>query len=406
MLFEKILYSSRVRKIRLVIKVLPRFILNLFFSKKSVFLVTGARTGTSLYIAIRLIERGFNIYLISGSGKVIERFLSKKVFISSLDEDDVERFVNIGKDLHVKAVMYGNSELYLHFVSKLSQALGFVSISEEAAIYSANKHKLSEKLKDFDDRISFNPFSIKDEDELDAKKPCFLKPVDGCGNDEVVLFKSSQDAYKYWKENKKTSKREYIIEQKFIGKQYDIEGIADNGEYHIISITREYYLHADNRQVYTHGFKFEPSMDDELKEKIINYTKDFLSAIGVTNGAFQFEFVIEDDSGCYWIDFGNRVGGTFEFIIERTTGVKWLDLVIDNAMGDKLDFTKKQKEYMLMLYAATADQYEFLRKKLAKKSNFKKLSYQFEPHPYIFSCELSFKNERDLLVFEKEFLRL
>lgn len=405
-MFGKFLHNYRVRKLFVILRVFPKFLYNLIFAKENVYLVTGERTGSAHSLAASLVRRGYNVYLITGRKKVIERLVAKKIIYTNFDDTELDKLVSFGKKIKVKGVIHGTSEFYLTFVSKLAQKLDLVHLSEEAAELSLDKQKLSMKLEGFDDRFVAYPDKIKEEELQKYKGACFLKPSDGCGSAGVVLFDTPKQAYLYWQENFKNSERKYLIEQKFEGTHYDIQGISFNGKHEVLLLKQNFHLSLVNAQVTNQVFDYNPNIPDFIQNELKKYADRFLNKVGVVNGAFDIEVFYTKDGSIYWLDFANRMGaGHSEHLIEKSTGIKWIDNIVNVLLGFELDLTVRKKSNYLLLFASNKNQQNYLLDKIKSDKKGFSLDYQIESNSMI-NCTFESSDSTILQNLRKEFLEI
>ncbi len=235
--------------------------------------------------------------------------MASKLILVNYENFDVDLVRNELERFKVEGVLTGCGEHYLSASSILSKRLGVRSIGLNSAEVSNDKSLIPQKLKTINSKCSL---SVKEHWKYikNYSQKCVIKPVDGAGNLGVKVFNSGCDALAYC-EDLKGADEEYIFEEFVEGDQFDIEGISIDGKHFPFSVTLEKYLSDDSGVVHTHWFLFDPLISENLRKKLFDFATIFLDEVGVINGAWHLEAKIDFKENIYWIDFGNRTGGSF-----------------------------------------------------------------------------------------------
>lgn len=130
---------------------------------------------------------------------------------------------------------------------------------------------------------------------------------------------------------------EKVVEGFIPGRQFDIEGVAKDGQYFPLTITEEHY--EQNGSAFPSGwYLFSPPVPSALKARLLQRAKDVLAACGVENGGFHVEMRVAANGEIYPIDYSNRMG--YPELVSTCCGYSFLQLYVKTMTGD--DWTPPQ----------------------------------------------------------------
>lgn len=360
-----------INKIRnFLIKFVPFFkvflkrITIVFLKKRVVVVFSGGKTGTTFNIISKLIDRKFSVVVLTDKKKLFEAALASKIVLVDYECFDINFVCKELENYKIEGVLTGCGEHYLTASSNLAERLGVRSIGINSAEVSNNKSLISQRLQTINSKCSLN---VKE--HLNYIKSynhkCVIKPVDGAGNSGVKVFNSGVEALSYY-EKALCLDKQYIFEEFVEGDQFDVEGISIDGKHFPFSVTLEKYLSDNNGVVHTHWFLFDPLIHDKLRNKLFGYTSTFLNEVNVINGAWHLEVKVDFKEELFWIDFGNRTGGSFEYTLEEVFGYPFLDNYINSMVGDHLLPIRNNKIKKLRIYPRSRE--EFIKLTCLSKS--------------------------------------
>ena len=174
--------------------------------------------------------------------------------------------------------------------------------------------------------------------------PVMVKPCDGSGSRGASRVDSAEElkvACEYAIAGSITNRAE--IETFIIGKEYGAESLVVNGNVHVLGVMQKwmtkppYYAEL--------GHSIPNNLKPEVEEKVKKYVTNAIKALGVNFGSVNMDMLITEDGKVYIIDIGARMGGNMigPCIIPYGTGVDYMAAMIQNAVGDSVDLSEKDK---------------------------------------------------------------
>lgn len=261
--------------------------------------------------------------------------------ISIVEKDKI---LDVCKSLDLDGICTVSSDLAAITVNYVADHLGLPCNSPSAALLSTNKHLMREC---FDQKgiPSCKSIQITSADEFlpgMINFPIIVKPVDRSGSRGIYRL-NNQEGFEEAVEgalNESFSKK-ILVEEYIDGQEYSAECISQDGKHHFLALTEKTTTGAPHFIERKHR---EPAMvtDDQL-EKIKRTVFSVLDALELTNGASHTEFKMDDKGKIRIIEAAGRMGGDAigTHLVYYSTGYDFTEMVIDCAVGEKLDLRKK-----------------------------------------------------------------
>jgi biotin carboxylase len=188
--------------------------------------------------------------------------------------------------------------------------------------------------------------------------PAILKPVSGAASKNVVKIESKDNKYlkELWSLLYKFTQPEhdpiffynpgqFLLEEYLDGPEVSVEGVVDNEEVHLVSITDKLPL---NGPYFVERGNVLPSLhSEETQKKIYEVAKAAIESLGLKNCGIHAEIRITKD-GPKMVEIAARLGG--DYICEFTETVYGVDLVkevIKIALGEKPEIKKSKPKFYL-----------------------------------------------------------
>ncbi len=343
--------------------------------------------GASAVVAKEAKARGFNVHVFCQEFPVREAVYADDW--SKIDcRDDFDQALALAKTLKPVAILVESKNLLLPMQHFLADALGLRSVGDWAAKTSNSKINLRQSIDQVD--LANLPWCALDDYELgNFGFPAVIKPDLGTASKGVRYLESAaeleeSDLYSDKISTDPSVGDRMLLEGYVEGRQFDVEGVAFNGEYHLLAITEEFY---EDKPPYfpPSWFHFNPPIEEALKDKLWAATKGALKALGVTNGAWHVEQRVDQNGIVYILDYANRMG--FNLHMSEASGVNFAGSYVELMTNDTFTMPPLKPISMAHLYAL--DEKTLLKlKKLASenKSNvFTKVffPYEFSFHRYL-----------------------
>ncbi len=344
------------------------------------------------------------------------RFLPRKrfeklKFLYYLEDSDEEQYSNVlifCKAQGVDLVLLQAEDSLIDLYNYLNRELNNKGNSKLAARCSMDKTVMRETLNKNNISVVKNTIvnNLEDLDNVDFF-PCVVKPSSGLGSEGVVLAKSKAElrASLYKSQASSRTKKlteSFFVEQYIEGRQFDIEGIINNGNILIYCIVEENYS-GFFPYFNANWFFFNAFIPKDILNKIEKTVQSAFNACELKHGAFHCELRIDKNKNVKIIEFSNRIGGqNFELSMARATGRPVVDLYVHSMLGENIIMPKNENNFLLEKYMTS-------KSELKKWQDYIKLhnfSYTLKPLSYrgqIAILRLYCTNESEIRKIGKDF---
>lgn len=224
---------------------------------------------------------------------------------------DFEQALKVARKLKPKAILLAEKNLLLPMQAHLADALGLRSVGEKAARTSNSKIAFREALDAA--CLPHLPWCRLDDYTPDQLAlPAVLKPDCGTASKGVRYVGCAADLeldpdYAARMEADPSVGGAFLLESYVAGRQFDIEGLARDGDYHVLTVVEEKYQ--DTPPYFPPcWFLFNPPIPDQLRQRLIDRAKEALAALGVQNGAWHCEMRVDQTGEVRLLDYANRMG--------------------------------------------------------------------------------------------------
>ena len=262
--------------------------------------------------------------------------------ISIIDTDEIIREC---KKIQPDGVATIASDLAAITVIKVATALGLPSNPNETAIIATNKYAMRRTFREagiptpqftevFSDNIpdQINTFHF----------PIIVKPTDRSGSRGIYKLETKEGLEEAIKEACEQSfEKKAIVEEYIEGKEYSCECITQNGEHHMLAITKKFTTGAPH---FIETGHIEPSgLSPETCEKVREQVYKALDALHVRTGASHSEFKVDPKTGeIRIIEIGARMGGDCigSDLVHLSTGYDFVKMTIQCALGEPISLQR------------------------------------------------------------------
>ena len=107
--------------------------------------------------------------------------------------------------------------------------------------------------------------------------------------------------------------KEYLIMDYLDGDEFSIEGLVQNGKFHIVGISEKFKLNGPFF-IEKGDWSIPHSLNKKETDLIVNYLKKCLKALKFNNCTFHAEIRFDKDGNPHLIDLGSRPGGDYIFL--------------------------------------------------------------------------------------------
>lgn len=231
----------------------------------------------------------------------------------------------------------------------IAKEMGLPGLKYEVARLIKNKYEVRKCLYENhvdDTEQAYEVHKDTNIEELAQKivYPVMVKPCDGSGSRGASRVDSAEklkEACEYAIAGSITDRAE--IETFIVGREYGAESLVVNGEVHVLGVMQKWMTKPPYYAELGHSIPSDlrPGVEEKVKKCVMHAIK----ALGVNFGSVNMDMLITEDGKIYIIDIGARMGGNMigPCIIPYGTGIDYMAAMIQNAVGDFVDLSAKDK---------------------------------------------------------------
>ena len=379
-------------------------------SGKSVVIVLSLdKLGPSREVARQALIKGYWVHIFAPSFPVQESAYAHDWTIID-PRVDFDRALIVAKKINPVAILLESKNLLLPMQNYLANELGLKSVGDKAVLTTNSKIELRRSL----DRqnvpsVPWQPVG-DDINKIKIPFPAVLKPDRGTASKGVRLVKSkseirSLDDIKIKRAYVDPSVGTGMLLEGFVeGRQFDLEGVAKDGDYILFCIVEQHY---GSKPPYfpPSWFYFNPPISEEEKEVLWSTTQDALSSFGVKNGAFHLEQRLDNRGLSRTLDYANRMG--YNHLVSAASGVSVAGAYVEIMTGNAEYIPKPQPRPLLQLFAFDDNMLRSMRRFLSEHPDHVQshsfFSYEFSFHLYLGYMVCIFEDNRQLHDLLSEF---
>lgn len=292
----------------------------------------------SVHCTWALKKEGFETIIVNNNPETVSTDfdIADRLYFEPLTDEDVESIVDLEKP-YAAVVQFGGQTAI-----KLTKAL--IKMGVNILGTSANDVDAAEDRKRFDAILEdcriprpqgSTVYTAKEAKDTAAKLgyPVLVRPSYVLGGQGMQIAISDKDIDEFMAViNKHTQESPILIDKYVVGKELEVDAVCD-GEDILIPGIMEHIERAgvhsgDSISVYP-----AMSIDEEIKEKIVDYTEKLASALHVI-GMINIQFIVSERE-VYVIEVNPRSSRTVPYI-SKVTGIPIVELATKVICGKKL----------------------------------------------------------------------
>lgn len=248
----------------------------------------------------------------------------------------------------IDGVITDETDIPVYTVARIAEAIGLPGIDPEIAHLFTNKSLMRKKLAEIGIPVLPNETVTSLEQAKDAYERIgglvIIKPVDAQGSRGVQLCHSIEELIEKFPEASRwSSGGEVIIERYATGREFVVEGLALDYEFHNLCIGDTIYFDIED-SLSARERTFPTCADDELRDRALSLNAAIIKGFGLKQGITHSEFVMENDE-IFLIETAARGGGAFisSDLIPLTCGLVSEELLVKMALGEIATFDDLDK---------------------------------------------------------------
>jgi hypothetical protein len=370
--------------------------------KPKVIILSLDKLGPSHEVTKQAFFKGFWVHVFAPSFPVLEAAYAHDWTMVD-PRTDFDKALLYAREIKPVAILFESKNLLVPMQNHLAKELGLKSVGDKAVLTTNSKIELRRSL---DERgvpnVPWQPMEGGNK-QITVPFPAVLKPDRGTASKGVRLVTSQSqinalDDVKIMRASVDPSVGNRMLLEGFVeGRQFDLEGVAKDGDYHLLCIVEQHY---GSKPPYfpPSWFFFNPPISDSQKEVLWSTTKNALSALGVKNGAFHLEQRLDDSGVSRTLDYANRMG--YNHLISAASGVSVAGNYVDIMTDNLKQFPKLSPRLLFQLFAFDEETVRRMRHFLSNHPNHVHLhsfySYEFSFHVYLGYMVFIFENPEQL----------
>jgi len=270
----------------------------------------------------------------------------------SISTFDVAGCLQLARHLAVDGIVTVGTDQPVYTVAKVAEELGLPSfISADTALAVTNKRIMKKVLREHDivtPRFTFLAENFQDVDLAMLKCPLVIKPVDSQGQRGVYFLENSAEVRSYLPLTLSHSREKVVLlEEYYENGEITVSGWVEEGQTYLISITDRISFRSGASLGICNAHQFPSRFLDSHYEEINNTTQQVVKGFGIRNGPIYFQMLVGKE-GVKVNEISCRIGGAYEDqLIPELTGINILRLVLDGALGNKLDLSRVREHDVL-----------------------------------------------------------
>lgn len=299
------------------------------------------------FVICKAKEMGYETYAVDADSNAVGfNHADYHSVVNIVDEKACLEYARVN---HIDGVLTAATDYGVLTAAYIAKEMGLPGLKYEVAQLIKNKYQVRKCLYENhvdDTEQAYEVYKDSNIEELSKKivYPVMVKPCDGSGSRGASRVDNAKDlkkACEYAIAGSITNRAE--IETFIVGKEYGAESLVVNGEVHVLGIMQKwmtkppYYAEL--------GHSIPNNLIPEVEEKVKKCVTNAIKALGVNFGSVNMDMLITEDGKVYIIDIGARMGGNMigPCIIPYGTGVDYMAAMIQNAVGDYVDLSAKDK---------------------------------------------------------------
>ena len=290
-------------------------------------------------------ELGFTTYLLDGSPTCAAK--EHADFFYQVDINDIKGAAQVAKQLKQEGkiiAVYTQGHDVAYTVAYAAKEAGLPGIEPQAALNCKNKILCRKILAQANvENVLFATAKNLDEAKEAVKTvgfPCYVKPSDSwaCKGVTKILHESQlEDAFNTALGFCNFTK-EVLIEEELSGQEYSTDAVIYKGKLYPAGVSDRIFLPKEKYAVHI-GSRTPSMLPEETQASMYEIMDKAAKALGVTDGAFKGDLLVDKDGKVRIIELTARTSGGFDSQLRKpySFGIDLLKATMDIACGYPLD---------------------------------------------------------------------
>lgn len=270
----------------------------------------------------------------------------KKYYVDIVNKEEI---LKIAKDEKIIAICTSGSDIAVNTIGYVCDKLNLPGNSFTSSQLSTNKLLMKEAFKQ--NGVNTSPFyKISNYKELEVNfnrlstSKAVLKIVDMSGSRGIVKVDKNTNWEEVFNKEIEQTRQEYLLLEDFVeGEEIGIDAFVYNGKIQLLVPHRKIIVYVNEIGIPA-GHIIDDSFDEAEITNIIKQVELIIKSLKIESGAINIDAIISKDKSIHIIEAGGRAGATgIPEIISEGLGIDYYKLIIDNALGEKININKETK---------------------------------------------------------------
>ena len=290
-------------------------------------------------------ELHLNTYLTDGDEYCLAK--SYADFFYKIDTKDIESNANLAVELRRAGkiiAVYTQGTDVEYAVAYAAAKAGLPGINPRAALNCNDKITMREILSDHGiEDVEFAKAKTIEELRNAVKKvefPCYIKPADNCGSRGITRIVDDENLESVFKKAIESCchRKEVLVESEIRGQEYSIDTVIYLGKLYPAGISDRIFLQKEKYAVQI-GSRTPSLLPETIQDGMYKIMEKAARALGITNGAFKGDLVVDENNKVRIIEVTARTSGGFDSQLRKplSFGIDLIKATMDIACGYPLD---------------------------------------------------------------------
>lgn len=299
------------------------------------------------FVICKAKSMGYEVYAVDADANAIGfKHADHYGVINIVDE---KACLEYAKEHQIDGVLTAATDYGVLSAAYIAQEMGISGLKYEVAQLIKNKYQVRKCLFEHHVDDTEQAYEVHEDTNIDELSqrltyPVMVKPCDGSGSRGASRVDRAEDlktACEYAMNGSITHRAE--IETFIRGKEYGAESLVVNGKVHVLGVMQKWMTEPPYYAELGHSIPND--LKPEVEEKVRICVANAIQALGVNFGSINMDMLITEDGKIYIVDIGARMGGNMigPCIIPYGTGVDYMAAMIQNAVGDDVDLSIREK---------------------------------------------------------------
>ena len=258
----------------------------------------------------------------------------------SASTTDIEAILKVSRDSKIDGIVAYASDPAAYTAALVAEKLGLPG-NPPASVEILSKKDL---YRNFLYKNGFNTPGVLFGDSPNLEYPVVIKPTDSSGSRGITVLRNQVGFTDAVKRANVFSRSGDIIIEKYIerdGYQIAGDGFLVDGKLVRACFANEHFDPDGGIVPIGESFPYIGNM--ETQSKVRSEIQRLIDALGMKNGALNFDIVISNDK-IYLMEIGPRNGGCLiPEVIKYSTGVDMISATVECAIGNRIIFPKSER---------------------------------------------------------------